>query len=173
MRRRPLWLRIATRGFCYLKEMQNKTCKEVGSIRYSSRNEHRIVRSSTKRKYMSQHVKDSYWIGRCPRKGCSTVVRLTVEMTGRPKVHNPHTPREFTTISWAPTLGSFYSTYSEGLHCIHHKRSLHWKPINGRFSEKHTCDARCLNAIGPNCECSCGGKNHGAGYSAERLCETR
>jgi hypothetical protein len=27
----------------------------------------------------------------------------------------------------------------------------------------HKCDARCLNAKGHNCECSCGGKNHGAG----------
>ena len=29
----------------------------------------------------------------------------------------------------------------------------------------HTCDARCLHAKGKtmNCECSCGGKNHGKG----------
>jgi hypothetical protein len=27
----------------------------------------------------------------------------------------------------------------------------------------HKCDARCLNATGFLCECSCGGKNHGAG----------
>jgi hypothetical protein len=30
---------------------------------------------------------------------------------------------------------------------------------------KHECDARCINATGRvmNCECSCGGKNHGKG----------
>ena len=28
----------------------------------------------------------------------------------------------------------------------------------------HACDARCMNAIGPNCECACGGVNHGAGF---------
>lgn len=30
---------------------------------------------------------------------------------------------------------------------------------------KHECDARCINASGRtmNCECSCGGKNHGKG----------
>jgi len=30
---------------------------------------------------------------------------------------------------------------------------------------KHVCDARCVNARGRtmNCECSCGGKNHGKG----------
>jgi hypothetical protein len=27
----------------------------------------------------------------------------------------------------------------------------------------HKCDARCLNATGFKCECSCGGKHHGAG----------
>jgi hypothetical protein len=33
----------------------------------------------------------------------------------------------------------------------------------------HKCDARCLNAkVGGSCECSCGGKNHGAG---NLLCE--
>lgn len=26
----------------------------------------------------------------------------------------------------------------------------------------HKCDARCLNAKGRSCECSCGGANHGA-----------
>ena len=25
----------------------------------------------------------------------------------------------------------------------------------------HKCDARCMGAKGHNCECSCGGKNHG------------
>lgn len=30
---------------------------------------------------------------------------------------------------------------------------------------KHVCDARCMNATGRimQCECACGGKNHGAG----------
>jgi hypothetical protein len=30
---------------------------------------------------------------------------------------------------------------------------------------RHECDARCINASGRTmkCECSCGGKNHGAG----------
>ena len=33
---------------------------------------------------------------------------------------------------------------------------------------KHVCDARCMNAKGRtmNCECACGGKNHGAGSFA-------
>lgn len=31
---------------------------------------------------------------------------------------------------------------------------------------RHECDARCMNAKGRtmNCECACGGKNHGKGH---------
>ena len=32
-----------------------------------------------------------------------------------------------------------------------------------RFKAGHTCDARCMYATGKLCECSCGGRNHGAG----------
>jgi hypothetical protein len=28
----------------------------------------------------------------------------------------------------------------------------------------HLCNAKCICARGPNCECACGGKNHGAGF---------
>ena len=34
--------------------------------------------------------------------------------------------------------------------------------IKGRTTE-HVCDSRCTHAKGPNCDCSCGGKNHGSG----------
>lgn len=32
---------------------------------------------------------------------------------------------------------------------------------------RHECDARCVNATGRTmqCECSCGGKNHGRGFT--------
>ncbi len=32
-----------------------------------------------------------------------------------------------------------------------------------RNPSNHKCDARCLNATGFLCECSCGGRSHGAG----------
>jgi hypothetical protein len=36
---------------------------------------------------------------------------------------------------------------------------------------RHECDARCINATGRvmKCECSCGGKNHGRGFSCEMV----
>ena len=30
---------------------------------------------------------------------------------------------------------------------------------------RHACNAKCLTATGPHCECACGGKNHGAGFT--------
>lgn len=43
-------------------------------------------------------------------------------------------------------------------------------PITRRISfginpSLHKCDARCMNAKGNNCECACGGANHGKGFS--------
>ncbi len=39
------------------------------------------------------------------------------------------------------------------------------KMVQGKFSTKHVCGAKCLASTGPSCECSCGGKNHGAGHA--------
>lgn len=33
----------------------------------------------------------------------------------------------------------------------------------GTTGEQCRCDARCYDAKGPNCDCCCGGKNHGVG----------
>ena len=33
--------------------------------------------------------------------------------------------------------------------------------VQGHYSEQRKCDARCTGAKGHNCECQCGGKNHG------------
>lgn len=56
-----------------------------------------------------------------------------------------------------------------------HVESNQWIKINRVVNYKsnpsrHECDARCINASGRamNCECSCGGKNHGKGrFSCE------
>lgn len=39
------------------------------------------------------------------------------------------------------------------------------KPVEGRYNPERKCDARCMGAVGPSCECSCGGKNHGMYHS--------
>lgn len=37
--------------------------------------------------------------------------------------------------------------------------------VEGEFSEAFECDARCENAKGHTCKCSCGGMNHGKAYA--------
>ena len=36
----------------------------------------------------------------------------------------------------------------------------------GNSEGSRHCDARCYDAKGPDCECVCGGKNHGKGLQA-------
>ena len=36
--------------------------------------------------------------------------------------------------------------------------------IEGTYNEHRTCDARCMNAVGPKCDCQCGGHNHSAAH---------
>ena len=38
--------------------------------------------------------------------------------------------------------------------------------VAGKFSAKHVCNAKCLASTSGKCECSCGGKNHGAAFGA-------
>lgn len=52
-----------------------------------------------------------------------------------------------------------------------------WEPITRSirmksFPSKHECDARCMNATGRSmqCECKCGGKNHGRGSFISEAC---
>lgn len=39
-------------------------------------------------------------------------------------------------------------------------------PVAGTLVPDHKCDARCEHATGHNCECACGGKNHGKANAA-------
>lgn len=38
--------------------------------------------------------------------------------------------------------------------------------VKGKHTDKHTCGSKCLASTGPNCTCSCGGKNHGSAWSS-------
>jgi hypothetical protein len=38
------------------------------------------------------------------------------------------------------------------------------RTLEGQHNAKVRCDARCMGAKGHQCECACGGANHGAGF---------
>ncbi len=113
--------------------------------------------------YPVKEVKSFGFIGRCPVKGCKSVLRVNVAGKSERKytrgfigVPGSAQPYNVTVPSWSP--------YQLFLHCATHKYELRWKQIDGVFNEDHVCDARCTSAIGHNCECSCGGANHGADH---------
>lgn len=37
-------------------------------------------------------------------------------------------------------------------------------PVLGKYVAGKVCNAKCMAATGPSCECSCAGKNHGASW---------
>lgn len=46
-------------------------------------------------------------------------------------------------------------------------REWHAKRLEGRFNAGVKCNARCQGATGHDCECQCGGANHGRGFICE------
>jgi hypothetical protein len=51
--------------------------------------------------------------------------------------------------------------------CTNGHKVFMLRRIKGTYSPDHKCDARCLNAKGHNCTCSCGGANHGRGHAVK------
>lgn len=44
-------------------------------------------------------------------------------------------------------------------------RAVRLHPVVGKHNPAKVCDGRCMGAVGPSCECSCGGANHGARFA--------
>lgn len=98
------------------------------------------------------------FIGKCPVKGCKCVIRQDVPGVIRSRTIGFHFRRT------VQELQAVRTPNDSTVFCIHHRRQIWFKRIDGKISDVHVCDARCLNATGPNCECSCGGANHGKNH---------
>jgi len=48
--------------------------------------------------------------------------------------------------------------------CDEHNVWLKWTQLEGRYSDAKQCNGVCMGAIGPSCDCSCGGENHGKNH---------
>ncbi len=77
-------------------------------------------------------------------------------------------PRGSFIYSWESTDGKIYDyvDYSLAFRCICGRRRLAQSVI-GKYNAGKKCDGRCLAATGHQCECACGGKNHGAGHETQ------
>lgn len=90
---------------------------------------------------------ETLFIGRCAFKGCKYTVRRTYAEIQDQGGWNgnrcsEHTPQGNPHANWP----------------------LNWHSIQGIVNAEHICDSRCTNARGHNCECACGGANHGSAY---------
>lgn len=103
----------------------------------------------------------------CKRKGTLAfrVVLITTAFNGR--MHQ----RQEAVINDRTMSMRDYNDLAHKLHnavtdCPCGTPALTVKMIKGFFVQDIACGPRCLNAIGPDCECSCSGTNHGSGHSA-------
>ncbi len=98
-------------------------------------------------------------ICRCPVKGCEYVKAFDV-----PTVQRRINTR-FNTFLTCEACPGTMMTLANDERCPNHPRNLlRVRIVAGKISADHVCDARCTSAIGHNCECSCGGANHGSNY---------
>jgi hypothetical protein len=114
-------------------------------------------------------TKHLHYLGKCRAKGCNAIVRITVPMMAIKVREYPFNGHSYERTKWVPSdqYGRYWIPHHLGMHCVKHHWPIFFTPINGKYSPRHRCDARCLNAMGPNCECSCGGENHGRGHQVE------
>lgn len=104
---------------------------------------------------MSNAVKLDRRFGRCIVKGCKT--RRVVD--GSPYIGK----------GWESTPifyngGNSAQLIAAGLWCAEHNRHLDWNQLKGRVNLDKECNGVCMAAIGPSCDCSCGGENHGKNH---------
>ena len=102
---------------------------------------------------------ETLYLAKCKACGTSTSALVTAEQFRAVQLHAcwPEThPKAATPL--------FSKNGSLMLDCRVCGQRRFAKPVVGKTSHKHQCGAKCMASKGPSCECSCGGKNHGASY---------
>jgi len=77
-----------------------------------------------------------------------------------------HTTRHFWKCPLCLTVAATEGNNVSSLNCGHCKVSMNYmgRVSQNRLVQTHercACDARCTGAVGPSCDCVCGGVNHG------------
>jgi hypothetical protein len=121
-----------------------------------------------------RYESDGRAIVRCRRKSCRHAGQLSyvtrTEMwafNGRPASQSEVTVngRRFSLSRYCDTRGALLKSLRDracegcgqhGAYDVH--------VVRGVVVEDKPCNAKCMGAVGPACECSCGGKNHGGGH---------
>jgi len=67
--------------------------------------------------------------------------------------------RSATDVAWAEAMLSL------GWVCPEHDAFVEPRAIRGVVNVDKSCNARCMGAAGPSCECACGGEMHGSRWT--------
>jgi|GEM_PF-6183965 hypothetical protein len=122
------------------------------------------------------------YLGRCRAKGCRHARRIDLAATRVTRYRMWGAERHVyeATVAAVVADGRAHALHDErgyadsyawrlafGPHaCPEHEGRMEWKPVVGRHNADVRCDARCENARKGDCECSCGGANHGGAHRA-------
>jgi len=121
----------------------------------------------------------SRWIGKCP--ACKTArrvevrqdVRLTWQYSTPDKMAFSTRVYQYEVLSpgtrhYAQARGGLVVVARCEQGCTDRHGEVVWmtcKRIEGVHNAGIACNAKCVNATGPNCECSCAGDNHGGAHA--------
>jgi hypothetical protein len=112
----------------------------------------------------SQPPAAAVYIGKCRTKGCKTALRVNDTADSCRSAGSVFAwaseGRDASQPGVAYCIGNYGAYARCGEHGLYPLRSL-----KGRYVAEKGCDARCMGATGPSCDCSCGGANHGANHA--------
>ena len=98
---------------------------------------------------------------KCPIRGCKAHAVFTVGVRmlgGYPMVGVMSDDR----IVWADDASFPRACREAGAYCEQHEATMKIRLLKAHYVSDVECTDKCKTAVGPNCECSCSGRNHGA-----------
>lgn len=119
-------------------------------------------------------------LGRCPVARCRAARRVTVE--ARPvkdpwrrdykepeatiQLADGRIERARFAVATLPSGGALRGAILPyAIACVAHRAWFRWAQVEGTYNPDRECNARCMGATGPSCDCTCGGENHGLGHA--------
>lgn len=110
------------------------------------------------------------YFGRCSRTGCKhrRVIDQRTEGTKFFAVGGTLTVLDANGLDWPlHEIGNreqIAALRLAGLVCPEHDAPVYFRGGRSTFNPQKVCNAKCMGAAGPACDCSCGGANHGGSH---------
>lgn len=109
------------------------------------------------------------YFGKCSTPGCKTR-RIVDADPGGTIWHNGRDLDMYRPgYGWTKNQAAEHAEYATAmtaldLVCVEHQKFLRWEAGDFSYNPGKECNAKCMNAMRPSCDCSCGGDNHGGGH---------